>query len=147
MVVGLIALVSAACFLGAAFYINFAEHIGRMGLSPDSAVRQWAPAYSRGYMMQASLALLSGVAGLLAGWESGNGNWFAGAALMLANWPWTMLAIMPVNRRLLAISAESPVADDREAIMLLARWSERHAVRTALSLMALVAFSFAMIAW
>lgn len=146
MVLGLIALVSAACFFGAAFYINFAEHIGRMGLTPDSALRQWAPAYTRGYMMQASLALLSGVAGVLCWWNTGNANWLGGGLLMLANWPWTMMVIMPVNRKLIAIGA-GQYADDQEITQLLSRWSERHAVRSLLSFLAVLCFVYALTAW
>lgn len=118
------ALVVAALFTGAAFYINFAEHPARMHLSPEQALAQWAPAYKRGYAMQASLAVLGGLLGLGAWWLHSELVWCAGAVLMLASWPWTLAAIMPVNRLLLA----PPPGSDCAALLL--RWNRLHGVRT-----------------
>lgn len=147
MLLGLIALVSAAIFFGAAFYINFAEHNGRMGLTPDSAVRQWVPAYMRGNMMQGSLALISGVAGLIVGWNTGNGNWLAGGLFMLANGPWTMLAIKPLNKKLIAFHAGQSAQEEHEVKVLLCSWCERHAIQTCLAGMAIISYIFGITAW
>lgn len=140
--IGIIALAFSALFAGAAFYINFSEHPARMILPPDQAVRQWAPAYARGYMMQASLAILGGVSGLVAWAQSDEILWLADAAAMLANWPWTVLIIMPVNRKLFALASTSTVDDT--AVGLLNRWNRLHAVRTALGTSALVLFALAL---
>ena len=55
---------------------------------------------------------------------------------MLANWPWTLIAIMPVNRKLKAVAGE-------EATLLLNRWAQLHAIRTLLSLAAVTCFAIA----
>ena len=133
---GTLALVLAALFAGAALYINLAEHPARMKLEATQAVAQWSPSYDRGYAMQATLALLAGLAGLAAWWELGGTLWLIGALLMLANWPWTLIAIMPVNRKLKAGAGD-------EAAALLNRWARLHWVRTLLSFLALACFAVA----
>lgn len=133
---GTLALILAALFAGAALYINVAEHPARMKLDAASAVAQWSPSYDRGYIMQATLAVLAGLAGLAAWWQLGGALWLIGALLMLANWPWTLIAIMPVNRQLKAGAGE-------QSAPLLDRWARLHAVRTLLSLAAVACFAVA----
>jgi len=129
MIWGLLALITAAMFFGAAIYINLAEHPARLELPVDAAVKQWHPSYKRGYAMQASLALIGTVFGGLAWWSSDDLLWLAGAVIFLANWPFTLLAIMPVNRQLESIDAGRSA---NEARQLLVRWGRLHAVRSAL---------------
>ena len=133
---GSLALILAALFAGAALYINVAEHPARMKLDAATAVAQWSPSYDRGYVMQASLAVLAGLAGLAAWLQLGGTLWLVGALLMLANWPWTLVAIMPVNRRLKAGAGD-------EAATLLNRWAMLHGVRTLLGFAAVACFAIA----
>jgi hypothetical protein len=138
---GLLALAAAAIFFGAAIYINVAEQPARLKLDDAAALAQWMPAYQRGYAMQASLAILSGLLGIATWWRGGGPLWLVGAGAMLANWPYTLIAIMPVNRRLEASLASHSFGDARG---LLVRWGRLHAGRSALSAVAVVAFLVAL---
>jgi hypothetical protein len=66
MLAGQIALVLAAVFAGAALYVNLAEQPARLALDDRALLAEWKPSYDKGKMMQASLALLATLLGLLA---------------------------------------------------------------------------------
>lgn len=127
MVAGLFALVAAA-FAGAAFYINVAEQPARLLLDDASLLRQWKPSYARGFAMQASLAVISALLGFLASWQLQDWRWSIAAVLMLTNWPYTLLVMLPTNKRLAAWPAEQA---NSEARTLVVSWGRMHVVRTA----------------
>jgi hypothetical protein len=140
MLFGLLALAVAAAFAGAAVYVNVAEQPARLGLDDKSLLAEWKPAYARGAAMQAPLAIAGFILGLIAWWQTGAIAFAIGALLIIANWPWTLLAIMPTNNALKATDPANASPDTRELIV---KWGGLHAVRSALGLAATLAYLIA----
>ena len=99
------------------------------------------PITTRRALMQANGAVISGVLGLIAAWATRDWRWIVGAMLILANWPYTLLGIMPTNHALKAI-AENDAGPQSRALIV--KWGGLHAVRTALGIAATLAYLWAL---
>ena len=137
---GLVALILATLFAGAAIYILVAEQPARLALTDGALLQHWQESYPRAARMQAGLAMLTSLVGALAFWRVRNPLWLVGAALMLANLPFTLIVIAPVNTTLLALGAEQANMASRA---LIEHWGSLHAVRAGLSVLATAAFALA----
>ena len=139
---GEFALVIAALFTGAAVYINWAEQPARLGLDDGPMLAQWKPSYERGLQMQASLAIIGFILGTLEAIVTGRWIWFAGALALVADWPFTLFVIMPVNKKLEATPVELAGPQTRA---LLERWGPLHGIRSALGALSVGLFLWASI--
>jgi hypothetical protein len=143
MLLGQLALVVAALFTGAAFYINVAEQPARLRLDDTALLAEWKPAYKRGFAMQASLAVIGFLLGIAAALTQADWRWIVGALTLVTNWPFTLVAIMPTNTLLMRTEPEMAGPASRA---LIETWGRLHAVRTALGATATLAFLWASLA-
>jgi hypothetical protein len=140
MMSGILALTVAAIFTGAAVYVNVAEQPARLVLDDRALLAEWKPSYKRGAVMQASIALIGCVLGLIAWAQTSQAGFLIGAVAMVAPWPWTLIAIKPTNDALLATEPDQAGLRTRALIV---KWGALHAVRTALGALATIAYLWA----
>lgn len=67
------------------------------------------------------------VAGLIVGYLSADWRWLAGSVLLLANWPFTLLVMMPIDKRLMAMQEREAGAGSRA---MLVQWGKLNNVRS-----------------
>jgi uncharacterized membrane protein len=138
-----VAVLACAWFAGAAVYITAVEHPARMSCGTEIAATEWAPSYKRATLMQAPLAMIAGILGVIRG-LLGDGDdrtiWLVAAVLILAVVPFTLVVIRPTNDKLL-----DPRRDRRsaETLQLLTTWGRLHAVRSVVSVVASILFVWA----
>ena len=137
MLAGQLALIAGALFTGAALYVSACEQPARLHLEDGALLTQWKPAYKRGTAMQAPLALVGALLGVIAWWQTSDWRWLVGGAVILANWPFTFLVIMPTNKALLALDRTGADPRSRD---LIEKWGRLHAGRTALGVAATIWF-------
>ncbi len=137
-----LALISAALFTGAAIYVNVAEQPARLALDDNALLAEWKPSYARGKAMQSNLALAGTAFGLIAAYLTWDWRWLAGAVLIFANWPYTILVIMPVNKILEVTPADAANGQTRALIV---KWGTLHAGRSALGLAATLVYLWAIL--
>jgi hypothetical protein len=134
-----VAVLACGIFTGAAVYVSLVEHPARTECGVEIAAAEFSPSYRRGSVMQAILAAV-GLLSSIGAWLAGATFWWAVAGLLLGSViPFTLIVILPTNKRLL-----SPTLDRRSAQTerLLARWAALHAVRSVLSALALLLFLY-----
>ena len=140
MLSGQLALTAAAVFTGAALYVNLCEQPARLTLDDRALLTEWKPSYKHGAAMQAPLALLGAILGAVAWWQSGDWRWLAGAIVIVAAWPYTLLVIKPTNDRLLATD---PADAGLQVRALIEKWGRLHAGRSTIGALTTVLFLWA----
>lgn len=142
LLISIFALVCAALFTGAAGYITLVEHPARLELEDAPLLAQWQPSYRKALPIQSGLAIAGGVAGIGVWYLSGNLLWAVGGLLLLANWPVTLLAIMPTNRQLKVVRPGEAGPVTRA---LLLSWGKLHNVRSVLGAVSTVIYGWAIV--
>src|SRR6476660_1094118 len=139
MMLELLATLAAGLFSGASIYINLVEHPARMQCGTVLAITQWGPSYKRATVMQAGLAAI-GLLSAAGAWMLGaEGSWLIGGILFGLVIPFTLIVILPINRKLVHPDLARESLDIRR---LLDRWARLHAVRSVLSFSSFLVFLF-----
>ena len=120
---GLLALVVAALFTGAALYVIVCEQPARLSLDDRALLIEFKPSYKHGAALQAPMSMVAFALGLVAWWQLQDWRWLAGAMSILAPWPWTLLVIRPVNNELLATAPDNAGPQTRALVI---RWGHLH---------------------
>jgi len=129
---------SCSMFSGAALYINLVEHPARMECGTQLASTVFPGSYRRAAKMQASLALIGCVSSIISyHFYGASKKWLAAGLLLGSVVPFTLLAIMPTNKKLLDPKVDKDASNTHD---LLTKWGKLHAVRTVTSIGALILF-------
>ncbi|HKF72473.1 MAG TPA: DUF1772 domain-containing protein [Stellaceae bacterium] len=140
MVLSGLATLATALFAGAALYVTLVEQPARMTCPMPIAIAEWRPSYARATITQAALAVAGTLLGIAAGMAGEGIVWIVAGFLLSAVVPFTLIVMWPTNKRLEDASLD---LSSTAARGLLARWGQLHAVRTAISLAALLLMLFA----
>jgi hypothetical protein len=140
MTIGALALSASALFAGAAVYVSVSEQPARLRLDDRALLTQWQPSYKHGAAMQAPLALIGCILGLIAWWQTGAWQWLAGAVVLVSAWPYTLVVIRPTNNELLGTQLSNAGSRTRT---LIERWGRLHAGRAGLGVLAMILFIWA----
>lgn len=122
---------------GAAVYVSLVEHPARMKCGTEVAVAEFSPSYRRAAVIMPSLAMLGFIFSTVAWLAGANVWWLVGGVVQVSVVPYTLLIILPTNKELLKPSIGKKSV---RAAQLLSRWGKLHAVRTILSILALLIF-------
>ncbi|KAN0037569.1 hypothetical protein ACTFIV_002922 [Dictyostelium citrinum] len=154
-----VALISGAMYAGISVYVQIVEHPARSTLPTEFAVNEWRESYKKAAPFQSALATISGIASMLTFGSIAKAScktinkaivkatedsvrhcchcnglgWLLSGGLMLSMIPFTMLLIMPINKKLQSKELDTFADDTRQ---LLAQWGELHSVRSVISLSA-----------
>ncbi len=140
MIVGQLALVTAASFASASVYINAVEQPARLEIEPGALLAEWKVSYRRGTIMQVSLAVTAALLGLATYIIMHDWRWLFGALTFLLLLPYTFMVVMPINRRLTSISADAGHGSVRGDVR---RWGFAHSGRTVLGTTAVLIYLWA----
>jgi Domain of unknown function (DUF1772) len=136
----LFAFAIACAFSGAALYINVVEQPARLTLDARSIVREWMRSNRRGFLMLATLAVISALSGYTEYFRSGGDvRWLIGATIVLASWPYAYFVMTPVNILLYVVRRTAPPSPTRK---LMRDWGLLEWGQTAIGLAAACMFAW-----
>ncbi|MEF3367246.1 DUF1772 domain-containing protein [Methylocystis sp. 9N] len=140
MIIGSLALATAGAFTGASLYVNYVEQPARLALSDDALIKEWEPSDHRGFVLLGGLAAVAALFGFIAYRELEDVRWVFGALVVISSWPYTYLAIVPLNNRILALIGADAAHEARNVIKL---WGRLEIGQTAIGVLATLIYLWA----
>uniref|UniRef100_A0A914PCI8 DUF1772 domain-containing protein n=1 Tax=Panagrolaimus davidi TaxID=227884 RepID=A0A914PCI8_9BILA len=142
MLFGQLALIDASLCTGGLAIVSHAESPARLKMDDDRLLLiEFQETYPRAAQMQAPLSIIGGILGFLHWLIYGGLFWLFGTFFMSAIVLFTVVAIMPINKQLMAMSTKNPV--NSQSRKLIIRWGELHFIRTCFGFAAVLSFLIA----
>ena len=129
-----IALVFAGLFAGGVLMEAIVEHPARLAAEAGGGIDVMQRVLERADPYMPGLALAGFAAGLASYLLGGPALDLAAALLLLAIVPFTILLLVPINKRILAYRPSAGGAI--EIVALMKRWTPRHAIRSVAGVLA-----------
>jgi hypothetical protein len=136
MIWGTFALVFAAAFTGASFYVNWVEQPARLALDDQALLSEWGPSDSRGVALLSAFALVSAIAGFIAYFASQDVRWAFGAVVIMLAWPYAFFVMTPLDNQIRSLRNGEVAA----ARALVRQWGIVESGLTALGLAAVALY-------
>ena len=136
MMWGTFALVFAAAFTGASFYVNWVEQPARLKLDDEALLGEWGPSDSRGVALLAAFALVGAFLGFTAYFETQDPRWAFGALVIILSWPYAFFVMTPLDNQIRALRGR----DVGAARALVRQWGLVESGLTGLGLLAVALF-------
>ncbi|GBF97902.1 hypothetical protein Rsub_10257 [Raphidocelis subcapitata] len=141
---GTLATAAAGLFAGSALFISAVEQPALLEVDPSGklAAQRFGAMYKRAAPLQGALALVGSAAAITAAAQGGHCSrvlWGGSGALLLSVWPYTLLAMMPTNKKLI-----NKEGSEEERAELAQKWGRLHLYRTAAGLASFTAMALAL---
>jgi anthrone oxygenase-like protein len=136
---GLLALIAAAMFFGAALYINLVEQPARLTLGDRAMMSEWIPSNRRGFLMLAICAIAAALLAYVDFSRTADTRWLIGAVVMLFSLPYAFYVMLPTT----ILLGGTPAAGD-ETRGLMRDWGLLEWAQAAIGLCGCAIFGWAL---
>ena len=132
----LVAKISTGIYAVECANLTFLQHPAKLKLPINAALKKWRSEIKRLSAMQSVFAATGSISALTVNYYEPNRKHLAAGLALFSLFPYTLIAILPVNLKLLDENLDQ---NSEEARKLLEKWGTLHSVRTAIGIISLAA--------
>ena len=136
LLIVLILLIMGAQF-GIALTASVVVHPILILIKPSSAIEVFKPFFDKTHIIVLVMSITVSLLALVASIISGNWWWFSISMIMHLNGPYTIIMMMPLNRRLMAEDIDPESEHTKNDLR---KWGYLHGVRTVMNGVVFLAF-------